>query len=161
MTKKILKIAMIFISFLLLICVFPMILDVIFLIRDRDLIINHTKYKKENVVIDSLSFNNPNGSDATRIDGYSKELDNYKTRIIFGQVKDNQISNKTRMDEKGIIKTDIWYRKKSKYAYPADANDLFFPINKFLYSRISLPIIWIVFLIINFLLYKKIRNNKI
>ncbi|MEG1589267.1 hypothetical protein [Chryseobacterium sp.] len=158
MTKKLLKIVIVIISFLLLICVFPMILDIIFLIRDRDIIINHTNYKKKNVVIDSLSFNNPNGSDATRIDGYSKELDNYKTMIIFGQTKDNQISNKTKRDENGIIKTDIWYREKSKYAYPATATDFSFPINKFLYSKLSLPIIWIVFLIINFLLYKKIKK---
>ena len=154
---KIKKIVTLILSVLLLISFFPMILDLIFLIRDREVVCKHNEYKKKNIVIDSLHFGNPDGSDVTRVDGYSKNLDNYKTIIIFGQIKDNEISKKTGMDKNGIIKTDIWYREKSKNAYPAKKNDDSFPIFNFLFLHIKLPLIWIILLLINIFLYKKIK----
>lgn len=157
---KIKKLFILIISIMLLISLFPMILDLIFLARDRDVLCNYNEYKKQNVVIDSLSFNNPDGSDVTRIDGYSKSLDNYKTIIIFGQIKNDEISKKTGMGINGVIKTNIWYRGESKYAYPAKTNDISFPINSFLFARLKLPIIWIVLLLINIFLYKKLNKNE-
>ena len=53
------------------------------------------------------------------------------------------------MDKNGIIKTDIWYREKSKNAYPAKKNDDSFPIFNFLFLHIKLPLIWIILLLIN------------
>jgi hypothetical protein len=141
-----------------LICIFPVILNFIYIIRDRDVLINYKKYIKKTVLIDSLNYINMDGSDTDRINGYSKELNNYKTVILFGDIKRNQSVSHEGMHENGSFKQCVWYRKGEDFAYPANKKDKKFPIKNFISDKIKLPLAWIFALFVTILLNKKYKQ---
>ena len=157
---KILKIVTIILGLFIVIGIFPVVLNFIFFIRDRDVFLNYELYENRIITIDSLSFYDPEGADVTRIDGYSKELGDYNVTIIFGQVKNSEISEVTGMDKNGKIIRNVWFSEKSKYAYPANKSDKVFPIKTFLFNYIKLPMVWVATILLSTLLYRISKREK-
>lgn len=153
-----------------LIAIFPVSLDIGYLIRDRDVLINYKKYEKKYILIDSIVFSDLNGSNASRVDGYSKELNNYKTTILFGSIKDDNYTDELGMKDDGDAYKYVWYRDHINKAYPGEEKDKIFPVRKKLYSLISIPLAWLFSVFISYLLYKfaekrgmfntKMKNEK-
>ena len=146
MIVKTLKFVIPFLFFFILIGFFPMITDLIILMRNKELTVNYQNYIKKNILIDSLSYFDNDGANATNVYGYSKELNNYKTEVLFGIRENYSVIENSRFD--------VWYKKGSKYAYPANKKDLVFPIKSFLFNSLKLPVIWIISLSIFIYLYK-------
>lgn len=141
-----------------LVCIFPVLLSLIYIIRDRDLLINYEKYIKKSVLIDSLNYTNMDGSDTDRVDGYSKELNYYKTTILFGDIKRNQNIGDEEMDDNGAFKQYVWYKKGEDFAYPANKKDKKFPIKDFIYHKIKIPLAWMFAIFLTLLLNKKYKQ---
>ena len=154
---KVITVLSVLVSLLLL---FPVITNLTFLIRDRDLIINYKQYIKKYVHIDSLEFEDFDGNDAEWVYGYSKKLDNYKTQIIFNSIKDNSIAKDLEMKENGQVYKYIWYKKNIYKAYPANLKDANFPINKYLFNIFKLPFIWSISVLISFVMIKIANRRK-
>ncbi len=149
MIKKIITI----ISFLvLLISFFPMIVRVIHLYRDRNLIFESQYYKKVNIEIDSLDSNTD--GNANFVYAYSKELDNYKTEIIFGTITDENYDKIINYDKNKKLIKNVWYKKGEKFAYPYYTNYDIFPIYEFVFNSSKLIIIWIISLFLFKYFYK-------
>lgn len=147
-----------------MICFFPMVLHFMFVVRDRDLLFNYDKYINKLVVVDSLQYMNMDGSNADRVDGFSKELNNYKTMILFGNIKRDSDYLSKGIEHNGRIKRHIWYRQGNDYAYPVgeNVNEYKFPIKNYIYDRLKFPFLWFFSIFLAFYLNKitKIKNNE-
>jgi hypothetical protein len=143
-----------------LICFFPIVLHFIFLFRDRDLLINHEKYSNKLVVIDSLEYTNMDGSNADRVDGYSKELNNYKTMILFGNIRNDDDIRMDGMDDSGVLRRFVWYRQGIDFAYPANKYEKKFPIKNYVYDRLKFPLLWFLSIFLTIFLHKKYKQLK-
>ena len=143
-----------------LICFFPIVLHFIFLFRDRDLLINHEKYRNKFVVIDSLDYTNMDGSDASRLDGFSKQLNNYKTIILFGNIKSDNHDMSLGVDSVGNLNRYVWYRKGIDFAYPAKKYEKKFPIKNYVYDRLKFPLLWFLSVFLTIFLNKKYKQLK-
>ena len=136
----------------------PVVLNFIFLVRDRDIIINYREYDRKNICIDSIRFEDNEGVNTEWVYGYSKQLNNYKTIILFNSIKEKELRNEIGMDENGKITRDVWFREKFKYAYPANNSDKVFPIKPFIFNYIKLPLIWITIIMLSILLYRAVKK---
>jgi hypothetical protein len=134
---------------------FPSVVSIINFFGNRDIVFNYIKYQKKEVNVDSLIYLDSEGTNTENVYGYSKELDNYNTEILFGSIHDDSIGYKLNIDSTGIAKKLIWYRKGSKKAYPAKKNDNEFPINKHLTKIFTLPVLWLISTILLILFWKK------
>ena len=158
--KKIIGYISVFTLLFSLICFFPIVLHFIFIFRDRDLLFNHEKYSNKLIVIDSLNYTNMDGSNADRVDGYSKDLNNYKTMILFGNIRNDNNIRMEGMEDNGVLRRFVWYRKGIDFAYPADNADKEFPIKKYVYDRLKFPSVWFFSIILTIFLSKKFKQLK-
>ncbi|WP_345144701.1 hypothetical protein [Flavobacterium ginsengiterrae] len=101
---------------------------------------------------------NTDGNNNPRIDGYSKQLNNYKTIILF-----NKNSNERNYfkDEKGLLKGFVWHRKGVDFAFPAKKEDSVFPVKKYLRKNLKIPILWLFSIITSFITYKISTKSKL
>lgn len=129
--------------------------------QHKDIMLNYEKYLKKSIIIDSLEFHDLDGSDYEDVSGYSKYLNNYKTEIILGSVRDDNVSEDLGMNDDGNLKKQVWFRNGINYAYLAKEKDNQFPINVFICEKIKVPILCIISLIISILIYKKFNFQKV
>ena len=132
------------------------IYSLISIVTNRDVLINSEKYKKVNVVVDSIIDINSEGSTDGEIYGFSKELDNYKTEIIFGTIMDDDYPEKLGLDS--LKKRHVWFRKGKRWAYPANSEDKYFPIRGFIYKKIKTSLIFLILMCLTICFFK--RTNK-
>lgn len=96
-----------------------------------DLIVNHKLYLKKEIVIDSLNYSNTDGQGSSAYwTGFSKELNNYKTEIAFGNLgkqTEQELLKKVENKEK----FDIWYNLKSNEVHLAKKEDKAYPMEEF------------------------------
>jgi hypothetical protein len=155
------KLVFVFLVLLNLIIIPPSIASLLSITTEyRDVLLNSEKYIKKEVVIDSLEFNDLDGSDYEDVSGYSKYLNDYKTEIILGSVRDENVSQDLKMNENGNLEKYVWYRDQVNIAYEAKEEDKIFPIKEFIYKKIKILILWIISLIFIILFYRKIKTKK-
>ena len=143
-------------TFFALIGFFPAIGDICTILYYSDIYTNQNKYQKKYVVVDSLTFTNTDGNDRPRVDGYSKDLDNYKTIILLNKSRDEE--GKT--DSIGNIHMYVWHRNGIDFAYPAKKEDENIPIKKIFYQKAFVPFFWILSIIITIVMYKIMKKSK-
>ncbi|PAM95282.1 hypothetical protein B4N84_08390 [Flavobacterium sp. IR1] len=98
------------------------------------------------------------GNDNPRVDGYSKELNNYKTIILFEkQTTQDNLS----IDKNGSLQGFVWYREGINFAIPANKQDKKFPLKKYIYKNLKIPILWLFVIILTFIIYKISKNSTI
>ncbi len=131
--KKIINILILIIFLLVFVITFlPSLLSFINLYRDRNIMFNSNKYENRNIMIDSILDDDQEGATGSDIYGYSKTLDNYNTKIIFGFVNDDSYKEKLGLDSKDC--RHVWLRKGHKYGYPASKFDKKYPIKHELFT---------------------------
>ncbi|GIQ60062.1 hypothetical protein Flavo103_31980 [Flavobacterium collinsii] len=137
---------------------FPAMGDIFMTLYYRDVITNYAKYGKKYIEIDSLTYMNTDGNDNPRVDGYSKQLNNYKTIILF-----DKSSNDSDYfgNENGPLKGFVWYRKGIDFAFPAKKEDTIFPVKEYIYKNLKIPLLWLFSIIIAFISYKISKKSKL
>jgi hypothetical protein len=159
--NKIFKLTFVVLIMLNLIVILPSLGNLLSIITThKDILLHYEKYLKKEIVVDSLKFSDLDGSDYEDVSGYSKFLNNYKTEIILGSVKDDNVSEDLGMKENGELKMFLWYREGINIAYPAKKEDIKFPIRNFIYKKIKFSILWLLTTIIIILMYKKIKHEN-
>lgn len=142
-------------TFLALICFFPAIGDICTILYYNDTYINYAKYQKKHIVIDSLEYFA--GDPESRVDGYSKDIDNYKTIILLNKTRDEE----SEIDSVGNIHMDVWHRNGIDFAYPARKEDKTLPAKKIFYQRAKVPLFWFLTILITFIMHKIMKKSKI
>lgn len=140
---------------------FPSMHNIFSVFYYKDVVVNYEKYQKKYVVIDSLDYINNNGSNYDKVNGYSKQLNNYKTKILFGKIIKGSNVRMEGMDDKGIIRRFIWYRPGINFAFPANKEDKVFPAKKYLYTNLKIPSLWLLSIIISLVTYKISKRSKL
>lgn len=157
--KKLIKLIGIFSVLFALIGFFPSMYNIFSTFYYRDVILNYYKYEKKYIVIDSLQYINNDGSDADKVNGYAKQLNNYKTKILFGIIKKGERIEG--MDDNGVLRRFIWYRDGIDFAFPAEKQDKLFPVKKYIYTELKIPFLWLTSLLIFFLVYKISKKSNL
>ncbi|MES2811304.1 MAG: hypothetical protein V4670_02435 [Bacteroidota bacterium] len=161
LTKKLIQIISIPFFLFSLIGIFPVFLSLSSIIRDRDLLLNHSDYQKKHILIDSLIYNDNEGTNSSWVYGFSKDLNNYKTKIYFGPIKDDDLSKKLKATEEGDIYKYIWHRSGITKAYPGEKAEIKYPIKMYFYNVLKLPIIWMLCVLISYAFIRIKKRNKL
>lgn len=146
-----------FSTFFALIAFFPVIGNIATILYYNDIYINHEKYQKKRIVLDSLTYMNTDGNDNPRVDGYSKDLDNYKTIILLNKAR----NEKSEIDSLGNTHIYVWHRKGIDFAYPAKKQERAIPFKQIFYQNAKVPFLWLLAAIITFITFKTITRNKL
>ncbi|KAF2336120.1 hypothetical protein [Flavobacterium nitrogenifigens] len=146
-----------FSTFFALIGFFPAIGDIGTILYYKDIYIHYDKYQKKHIVIDSLTYLNTDGNDKPRVDGYSKDLNNYKTIILL----DKNRNEESEIDSLGNAHMDVWHRNGIDFAYPAMKKDKMLPAKKIFYQKAKVPLLWLLSIIITFIMYKIMKKSKL
>ncbi|WP_194138823.1 hypothetical protein [Flavobacterium hungaricum] len=142
-------------TFFVLIGFFPVIGNICTILYYNDTYINSEKYQKKYVLIDSLEYFSSDPE--ARVDGYSKDLNNYKTIILLNKDRDEE----SKIDSTGNAHMYVWYRNGIDFAYPAKKEDKSLPAKKIFYQKAAIPFFWLLSIIITVLMYKIIKNSKL
>lgn len=137
-----------------LIVFFPSMYNIFSVLYYKDIIINYENYEKKYITIDSLDYINNNGSDVDKVNGYSKQLNNYKTKILLGKIINGTNVRMEGMDDKGIVRRFVWYRSGIDFAFPAKKEDTIFPAKNYLHKKLKIPTLWLLSLITSVVTYK-------
>ena len=159
--RRLVRLIGIFSLLFVLIGFFPAIGDICSALYYKDIYVNFDKYHKRYILIDSLTYMNTDGSDTDRVDGYSKELNNYKTIILFGKIKRDNHDISLGVDSVGNLNRYVWYRKGIDFAIPGKKNKKEFPIKDFLYKNLKIPVFWFLAIIVSFMTYKISKKSKL
>lgn len=135
-----------FSTFFALITFFPAIGNIATILYYNDIYINHEKYQKKRIVLDSLTYMNTDGNDNPRVDGYSKDLDNYKTIILLNKAR-NEESETDSLENTHIY---VWHRKGINFAYPAKKQERAIPFKQIFYQQAKIPFFWLLAVVIYF-----------
>ncbi|MDO4230309.1 MAG: hypothetical protein Q4C98_10875 [Capnocytophaga sp.] len=135
----------------------PQLAGVLDIVQHSDILINTSKYTKKYVCIDSIDIYQHKGIESGDITGYSKELDDYETRIEIGSYSDAVFGSKSTVsdilgeknEDKECYEKYIWYKKGATYAYVSDEEENRFPASGYVKRRLHLFRFIIIFFIIN------------
>ena len=98
-------------SFLLIgIIAMPILANIFTLIQRNDILISPSSYQKKTILMDSIDFYRHKSRAISPI-GYAKELNNYKTKIIFeknAQVENFSDSSYFKNDKKNLDLLPFW-----------------------------------------------------
>ncbi len=125
-----------------------------------DLLMNSKSYIAKEIIIDSLIFEDLDGSNYEDVSGFSKQLNNYKTEIVLGSVRDNYVDKDLGIDSNGKLKKNVWFHNKHKYAYLSKKKEKEFPIKEFILKKVKLPLLWIISIIVTVFMQKYIKFNN-
>lgn len=147
-------IGLVLVTFFLLAGIFNIVMNL-------DVVIHHSEYKKKEIVVDSMYYSTNFGYDLDgeavfSAIGYSKELNNYNTKIDFGMTIMSTLSQY----EKPLINEEndtigyhyhikVWYRDNGNKAFLAKAEESQFPIKKRLKKELKLLPYWVILLIVS------------
>ncbi|WP_375604868.1 hypothetical protein [Flavobacterium davisii] len=160
LTKKMIRIISIPFFLFSLLGIFPVFFSLTTIIRDRDLLINYNEYQKKYVLIDSIICTDNEGTNSSWVYGFSKELNNYKTKIYFGSIKDDDLSEKIETSKKGYIYKYVWYRYCTTKAYLGEKSQIKYPIKSHLFNILRLPVLWVVSLLICYIFIEIEKKEK-
>lgn len=159
--RRLTRLIGVFCVLFVLIGFFPVVGDFFSAFYYRDIYINHNKYKKKLIIIDSLAYENTDGSNTDNIRGYSKELNNYKTQVLFGHIRNDLDVRMEGMDDNGNLHRYVWYREGMDTAYPGEKGDKVFPIETFISKKSKIPVLWLLTIFISLLTYKISTKSKL
>ncbi|WP_123912047.1 hypothetical protein [Flavobacterium sp. AJR] len=142
-------------TFFALISFFPAIGDICTILYYNDTYINYDKYQKKHIVMDSLAYFAPDPE--SRVDGYSKDLDNYNTIILLNKSRNEESVT----DSIGKTHLYVWDRKGIDFAYPAKKEDKTLPARKIFYQKATIPFFWLFSILITFIMHKIIKKSKL
>ena len=154
-------------SFLLIgIIAMPILANIFTLIQRNDILISPSSYQKKTILMDSIDFYRHKSRAISPI-GYAKELNNYKTKIIFeknAQVENFSDSSYFKNDKKNYM-VQVWYKKGSKYAYPTKKTEKIFPVKRYIIRYLDLLPFWILCFLLNriikYIMDKSIRSTSL
>lgn len=120
---------------------------------NRDIYIKFKDYRKAQIVIDSIDYSNTDGQSSAAIWwGFSKDLDNYQTKIdigTLGKERQNDFLQKVAMKTKFYI----WYNPIYKKAHLARKEDKQYPIKEFWISEFY-KYLFVLITYLNFIYWK-------
>jgi hypothetical protein len=146
-----------FSTFIALIGFFPVIGNISTILYYNDIYINPDKYQKKCIVLDSLTYLNTDGNDNPRVDGYSKDLDNYKTIILLSKARNEE----SKIDSLGNTHIYVWHRKGIDFAYPARKEEKTIPYKQIFYQKAKIPFFWLLAVIITFIMFKITTRSRL
>ncbi len=128
--------------------------------QHNDILINSKNYIKKEVVIDSLIFEDLDGTNYEDVSGFSKQLNNYKTEILLGSVRDDFVNYDLGFDSKGKLIKNVWFHNNHKYAYISEEKQELFPVREFIFKKVKLPLLWIILIILTIFIQKQVKFNN-
>lgn len=140
---------------IILIVTMPLLAGIFTLIQNNKVIFFPSTFEKRWVKIDSIYMGVKKGGDHFTIIGYSKELNNYNTQIIFGYTTNKAflsyvyIPNKEIYSGNNIYNLYVWHNPNNKYAYPAKKEDKIFPVKSYLKHYLKFLPFWLILLLLN------------
>lgn len=105
--------------------------------------------------MDSLAYFAPDPE--SRVDGYSKDLDNYNTIILLNKSRNEESVT----DSIGKTHLYVWHRKGIDFAYPAKKEDKTLLARKIFYQKATIPFFWLFSILITFIMHKIIKKSKL